>query len=180
MQVFTIIYLKQTVFLGYTGWSKCLCAPLDCFAIIRCTETFGSEWDTLYYYPCYDLYAGIYNYIPETNRVSRIYRVIKRLCAPLDCFAIIRCTETFGSEWDILYYYPCYHLHAGIYNYIPETNRVSRIYRVMKMSLCTFGLFCNHQVHRDFRKRVGHPVLLSLLPPSCRYLQLCTWNKPCF
>ena len=28
------------------------------------------------------------------------------------------------------YYYPCYYLHAGIYNYIPDTNRVSRVYNI--------------------------------------------------
>jgi len=124
-QVFTIIYLKQTVFLGYTGWSKGLCAPLivlQSSGAQRLSEASGT--------PCIIILVTIFM--------------------------------------------------QGIYNYIPETNGISRIYRVIKRSLFTFGLFCNHQVHRDFRKLVGHPVLLSLLPPSCRYLQLYTWNKPCF
>jgi len=46
------------VFLRYTGWWKSLGAPFDCFAIIKCAQNLGSEWYTLYYYPCYHFYTG--------------------------------------------------------------------------------------------------------------------------
>ena len=48
------------------------------------------------------------------------------------------------------YYSPCYHLHVGCYNYIPDINHVSRAYSVAEVLYLQFimlfrpwNIFCN-------------------------------------
>jgi len=67
----------------------------------------------------------------------------------------------------------------GIYNYIPETNRVSRIYRVIKKSLCTFWLFCNHQVHREFLITLYSVAALLYLQSVQHLMLFCPRNMFC-
>jgi hypothetical protein len=38
------------------------------------------------------------------------------------------------------YYYPCYHRMQGIYNYIPETKHVSKLYSVVAVLYLQFVL----------------------------------------
>ena len=38
------------------------------------------------------------------------------------------------------YYYICFHFSTGVYNYVPETNRISRVYSVAALLYLQFVL----------------------------------------
>jgi peptidoglycan biosynthesis protein MviN/MurJ (putative lipid II flippase) len=89
---------------------------------------------------------GIYNYIPETNHISRVHRVaaVLYLQSVLHVmyvyYIIARNGSRHSSPTEEKYYIIIIIIiiiiilvitcMKGIYNYIPETNHISRIYTV--------------------------------------------------
>ena len=79
--------------------------------------------------------------------------------------------------FELYHYHPCYHLYAGIYNYIPDTNQVSSVYSVAAVLYLQFMLhvmllatLCSYVSTSRCTVCVQCPVWLLSAVPSFRAL----------